>query len=278
MPELIRCTDNRNRPLVEPGRGVLPLTYFNLVRLGRGQTYAATLPGFESLYAVLSGRVDIEVEGSAFPGVGQRRDIWAGRGEAVYAGSGMPVRLVAVADGTEVAVAGGRCETRYAPFRVTPDEVEMADVGSPETHSHRRIFHLLGRNGAGRAGHLLVSELYCDAGCWSGYPAHKHDEDRPGETRHEELYHYRFRPETGFGAQLAFQPDGSSQCYLTRHGDTFLLDRGYHPTVTTPGHEAYVFTILVGQSQRSLVQHFKEGYDYLQAQIPGLQDMISKFK
>ena len=52
---------------------------------------------------------------------------------------------------------------------------------------------------------------------------------------------------------------------MTRHGDTFLLDRGYHPTVTSPGHEEYIFTILVGKSQRGLVQHFKEDYHYLMA-------------
>jgi 5-deoxy-glucuronate isomerase len=197
----------------------------------------------------------------------------------VYAGSGAAVRLRANQDGTEVAVAGGACEKMYPPFRVPPDEVEVVDVGSLATHSHRRIFHLLGQNGQGRAGNLLISELYCDPGCWSGYPPHKHDEDQgTAETNHEETYHYRFRPENGFGGQLCFQPDGSSQCFMTRHGDTFLLDRGYHPTIASPGHEEYIFTILVGKSQRGLVQNFKEDYRYLLSQIPGVQDMVNKFK
>jgi 5-deoxy-glucuronate isomerase len=189
------------------------------------------------------------------------------------------VRVRANADGTEVAVAGGACARVYAPFRVSPQEVEVVDVGSSETHSHRRIFHLLGQNGLGRAGNLLVSELYADSGCWSGYPPHKHDEDSGTmETAHEEVYHFRFRPETGFGAQLCFQPDGSSQCFMTRHGDTFLLDKGYHPTVTSPGHEEYIFTILVGKSQRGLVQNFKEEHRHLMRGIPGIQDMVNKFK
>jgi 5-deoxy-glucuronate isomerase len=278
MPDLIRRTDNRNLPIVEPKRGVLASIYFNLIRLRRGEEYTATLSGIESLYAVLSGRMDIEVGGTQFRGVGGRRDVWSGRADSVYAGSGAAVRLAATEEGTEVAVAGGLCDKSYAPFRVTPDEVEMVDVGSVETRSRRRIFHLLGQNGAGRAGNLLVSELYCDHGCWSGYPPHKHDEDQSGETNHEEMYHYRFRPETGFGGQFAFQPDGSSICYMTRHGDTFLLDRGFHPTVTSPGHEEYIFTVLVGKSRRGLVQHFKEEYSYLMAGIPGLQEMVSKFK
>jgi 5-deoxy-glucuronate isomerase len=279
MPDVIRRYENRNQPIIRPGSGVLSLAYFNLVRLQEGERFEARVEGIETLYAVLSGNVDLEVDGTAFRSVGQRKDIWSGRADSVYVPAGAPVRMRATADRTEVAVAGGICQRAFAPFRVRPEEVEMVDVGSVETRSHRRIFHLLGQNGLGRAGTLLVSELYCDHGCWSGYPPHKHDEDEGGvETAHEEMYHYRFRPETGFGAQLCFQPDGSSQCFMTRHGDTFLLDRGFHPTVTSPGHEEYIFTILVGRQHRGLVQHFDEEYRYLMGVVPGIQDMVNKFK
>lgn len=279
MPALIRRYDNRNRPIVTEKTGILSLTYFNLIRLGRGEEYRGTFEGFETVHVVLSGNADIEVNGKLFPRVGQRPNLWSGRAESVYATTGAAVRILANQDETEIAVAGGRCDGEYPPFRVHPEDVDMVDVGSVETRSHRRIFHILGHNAAGRAGNLLVSELYCDDGCWSGYPPHKHDEERGAEeTAFEELYHYRFRPETGFGAQLCFQPEGSSQCFLTRGGDTFLLDKGYHPTVTSPGHEEYIFTILVGKRQRSLVQYFKEEHRHLLGRIPGIQDMVNKFK
>jgi 5-deoxy-glucuronate isomerase len=279
MPALIRRSDNQNQPIVTATNSTLSLTYFNLVRLKRDEEYRAKVEGFETVYVVLSGKVDIEVNGESFQGVGQRRDLWSGRADSVYATTGADVRILARDDGTEVAVAGGPCRQAFPPFRVHPEEVEMVNIGSVETHSHRRIFHILGHNAAGRAGNLLVSELYADPGCWSGYPPHKHDEERPPEeTAFEELYHYRFRPETGFGAQLCFQPDGSPQCYLTRSGDTFLLDRGYHPTVTSPGHEEYIFTVLVGKHQRSLIQNFKEEHRHLMSGIPGIQDMVDKFK
>ncbi len=279
MPNLIRQFDNGNQPVIVPKKGILSSTYFNLVRLGKGEEYRTRVEGIEMLYAVLSGNVDLEVNGTVFRDVGRRPDIWSGQADSVYVTSGATVRVRANCEGTEVAVAGGVCDRAYPPFRIPPEDVEMVDVGSVETRSHRRIFHLLGQNGMGRAGNLLVSELYCDDGCWSGYPPHKHDEDRgTAETAHEEVYHYRFRPESGFGAQLSFQPDGSSKCFMTRNGDTFLLDRGYHPTVTSPGHEEYIFTILVGKQQRGLVQHFKVDYHYLMGRIPGIQDMVDKFK
>jgi len=48
--------------------------------------------------------------------------------------------------------------------------------------------------------------------------------------------------------------------------------------VTTPGHEEYIFTILVGKHQRLLVWYFKEEHRHLMGQIPGIQDMVDKFK
>lgn len=154
----------------------------------------------------------------------------------------------------------------------------MVEVGSIDTNSRRCIYHILGQNAEGRAGNLLVSELYADKGCWSGYPPHKHDEERGDEeSAFEEINHYRFIPKTGFGAQIAFQPDGSSRAFMTRTGDTFLLDRGYHPTVTSPGHRGYIFTIIVGKNRRSLIQHFSDDHNYLMEEIPGLQDMVDKF-
>jgi 5-deoxy-glucuronate isomerase len=64
---------------------------------------------------------------------------------------------------------------------------------------------------------------------------------------------------------------------MTRHGDTFLVDRGYHPTVTSPGHDGYVFTVLVGRKQRSMVQYFEPQHRHLMEKIPGIQAMRDKF-
>ena len=165
-----------------------------------------------------------------------------------------------------------------APFRIMPEEVDMVDVGSNETKSRRRIFHILGNRQADRVGRLLVSELYADEGCWSGYPPHKHDTDQPGETAHEELYHWRFDPPSGFGTQLWYEEGKEPHAYVTRSGDTFAFSTGYHPTATSPGHASYIFTILVGKTQRSLVQNFEEVHRPLMAKIPGIDAMRAKFR
>jgi len=279
MSELIKYYNNKNQPIVTGKTGILTLTYFNLIRLKSGEELEKQVKDFESVYVVLSGNCDINVSGKLFKDVGQRKNIWAGNADSVYATTGTVVKLKANKDDTEIAIAGGFCKTEYPPFRIFPDDEEMVEVGSLDTHSRRYIYHILGHNANGHAGNLLVSELYSDAGCWSGFPPHKHDEEQgEEETAFEEVYHYRFNPENGFGAQIVFQPDSSSNCFMTQNGDTLLLDKGYHPTVTSPGHQGYIFTILVGKYQRSLVQNFKKEYRYLLNKIPGTQDMINKFK
>ncbi|MGZ2486250.1 5-deoxy-glucuronate isomerase [Rhizobium pisi] len=277
MPDFIPRSEQR--PIVDTSSKTLDLIYFDLVMLASNEQDTRQLLTHESLYVVLSGRVDIEVDDIMFEAVGRRADIWGGDADSVYAPVGAKVRISAHGGPAEVAIAGGLCDTPYAPFRVTPDEVDAVNVGSSDTHSQRRIVHLLGQRQNGRCGNLLVSELYAGEGCWSGYPPHKHDtEDGDAETRHEELYHYRFQPETGFGSQITYDEDGPVKILMTRHGDTFLLDRGYHPTATSPGHRGYIFTILVGKHRRGLIQRFDPAHQHLTKTIPGIDAMRDKFK
>lgn len=279
MNQLIRASDNINQPILDCNNPVVPHSYFNMIKLDCGESYGYRLANHESVMVVLKGGCDVVVSGRKYKGIGSRKDIWSGTADSLYVGVGDNVLIRPLHDGTEIAVCGGVCEVRYDSFRIKPEDVEMVEVGSDMTKSHRRIFHILGHNGEGRAGNLLVSELYCTEGCWSGFPPHKHDQERwPYETEFEEIYHYRFNPENGFGGQFSYCDDSESAGFVTRSGDTFAFNRGYHPTVTSPGHSEYILTVLVGINQRSLVQNFEEKYRHLMDQIPGIDVMIDKFK
>lgn len=279
MSRIIRKYDNRNEAIVDAGNQLIPDVYFNLVRCRRGERVTMTpATAFEVVAVVLSGTCDIEAGGQRFGGIGRRNSVWDGKADSVYAGRAGSIAITALTDGVEVALAGGLSSENHEPFRIAPAEVESVVVGSSGTKSRREIFHILGQNAAGRAGNLLVSELYCEDGCWSGYPPHKHDQTRAGETNHAELYHYRFDPPTGFGAQIDYAPGREPAAVMTFDGDTFLIPNGYHPTVTSPGHKEYIFTILVGREQRGLVQYFDPAHGHLASYIPGLDAMRDKFK
>ncbi|MGE4576709.1 MAG: 5-deoxy-glucuronate isomerase, partial [Candidatus Pseudothioglobus sp.] len=54
--------------------------------------------------------------------------------------------------------------------------------------------------------------------------------------------------------------------------------KGYHPCVVAPGFEMYYFTILAGETQRPLHMNYQKDYAYQLETIPGMQDMLNKFK
>lgn len=279
MPRLIPHVSDLDREVVPLGDDLAPDCYFRSVVLPPDESIKVELPHFESICVVLSGSVNIQVDRESFEAVGVRANIWSGSADSVYLGTQHSSHITAITPNTEIAIIGGRCEADFAPFRILPAEVETVEVGSVETHSRRRISHILGQNARGRAGNLLVSELYANPGCWSGYPPHKHDEERPPtETQFQEIYHYRFNPPTGFGGQYHYLEGESPSCVMTQNGDTFIVEDGYHPTSTSPGHQGYILTTLVGRHQRSLIQYFDPAHAHLMDKIPGISDMRNKFK
>jgi 5-deoxy-glucuronate isomerase len=274
--------DNHNRPIIDAGDARVPLNYLNIVKLLEGQSFEYQVPGYETGIVPATGTVDVNVGGEHFAGIGQRGlDVWDGEPEGVYAPSGTKVRLSCTSAQAEVFVAGARFDGEFAPFAVRTSDIDEIQYGSDDTKTHRKIKHILGTKDHGRVGRLLVSELFTvGQGGWSGFPPHKHDTDRlPIETRHDETYNFRFRPNHGFGLQLVQREDGKiGEAYHLLDGSTVVLEKGYHPCVAAPGYEMYYFTILGGLSQRSLVQFFQPTHAYQIETIPGIKDMIAKFK
>lgn len=281
MPKHIPPYDNFNNPIVDAGNSMVPRSYFNFVRLAKGERFSYRLDGYESVCVGASGTFDITVDGKAFKRVGKRYHIFGGRPDSVYVPVGSEAVLTGVSENSAVLVAGGRYEKKLEPFRVTPEETDKVQYGSDDTKTHRKILHILGQKNRDRVGRLLVSELFTvGAGGWSGFPPHKHDEDIEGEeTAFEEVYYFAFNPAGGFGAQFTYvHEDDLGPVHHVKTGSVILLDRGYHPVCAAPGYEMYYFTILVGKTSKALKQNFEKAHEYQVETIPGLKDMISKFK
>ncbi|MEM7072524.1 MAG: 5-deoxy-glucuronate isomerase [Pseudomonadota bacterium] len=290
--------DNQNRPIVDCDDARVPLTYFNIVKLTKGQRFTSVVPGYETCLVPATGTIDVLVDGMRFRELGGRgQDVWDGEPEGAYIPPGMVAEIICDSPSAEIFVAGAKFDTVLAPFEIRARDLDIVQYGSDETKTHRKIKHILGKEQASRVGRLLVSELYTvGAGGWSGFPPHKHDQDRkdrkdrsdsgqegpaasPIETRHNEVYNFRFKPDHGFGMQL-LQPsdDRLGQAYHIVNGSSFVIDQGYHPCVAAPGYSMYYFTILGGLSQRPLVQYFQPEYAWQVETIPGIKDMIAKFR
>jgi 5-deoxy-glucuronate isomerase len=273
--------DNANQPIVDVDHPLVPLNYFNIVKLKAGETYEYQLEAYETCIVPATGTVTVETAGETYADIGHRgADVWDGDPEGVYVPTGSGARITARTD-TEVFIAGAKFATALQPFAIRKDDLDLVQYGSDDTKTHRKIKHILGANHHDRVGRLLVSELFTvGAGGWSGFPSHKHDTDRlPDETRHDETYNFRFKPDYGSGLQMLQRVDNEpGDAYHIMNGSTVLIDKGYHPCCALPGYEMYYFTILGGLSQRSLKQYFQPTHAEQLHTIPGIMDMVAKFK
>jgi len=274
--------DNQNKPIVDVDHDLVPLNYFNIVKLKQGETFDYQVAGYETCIVPATGTIDVDIEGATYPKLGNRGvDVWDGEPEGVYVPTGAHARMTCMSDTTEVFIAGAKYDKVLEPFDVRGDGIDLVQYGSDDTKTHRKIKHILGANQHGKVGRLLVSELYTvGAGGWSGFPSHKHDTDRlPDESRHDETYNFRFRPNYGSGLQMLQREDNKpGDAYHIMDGSTVMIDKGYHPCCVLPGYEMYYFTILGGLSQRSLKQYFQPTHAEQLHTIPGIMDMVAKFK
>ena len=274
--------ENSNKPIVDVDNEFVPLNYFNIIKLKKGEVFDYSVSGYETCIVPATGTISVDIDGKTFDQIGNRGvDVWDGEPEGAYVPVGAKVRIVCQSEKTETFIAGAKYDKVLEPFDIRKAEIDFVQYGSDETKTHRKIKHILGANQHGKVGRLLVSELYTvGQGGWSGFPSHKHDTDQlPDESRHDETYNFRFKPNYGSGLQMLQREDNEpGDAYHIMDGSTMLIDKGYHPCAVLPGYEMYYFTILGGLSQRSLKQYFQPTHEEQLHTIPGIMDMVAKFK
>ena len=71
--------DNKNSPIVDVDDATVPLNYFNIVKLAKGQAFDYQVPGYETCIVPATGSIDVDVEGFKTTGLGGRvEDVWGG--------------------------------------------------------------------------------------------------------------------------------------------------------------------------------------------------------
>jgi 5-deoxy-glucuronate isomerase len=120
--------------------------------------------------------------------------------------------------------------------------------------------HNFGTPAALEADRFIVCEVLTPAGNWSSYPPHKHDEDKDGETRLEEIYYFETRVAPGSPGRPGAADDaiGYQRVYASderpidvaaevRTGDVVLVPYGWHgPAMAAPGYDMYYLNVMAG--------------------------------
>jgi 5-deoxy-glucuronate isomerase len=219
---------------------------FRAVRLGAGEKESIGTGSRELCVVVLSGTVDVQVDGVAHAGLGTRGSVFDDVAPAaIYVPGGCAVAITARTD-AEVAL----CTAPAGPTpRVTKrlDSAAMRRSVRGQGSNQRFICDVLPHDDP-TAAHLLVVEVRTPAGHSSSYPPHKHDtEAPPSETQLEETYFHRLNPPQGFAFQRVYTDDRSlDEACAVENNDLVMVPRGYHPVVVPHGYESWYLNVMAG--------------------------------
>ncbi len=219
---------------------------FKALRLAAGEEETIDTGTRELCLVVLTGSVDVQVDGQAFPALGRRDSVFEPVSPAaLYVPPARAVRVRALR-ATELALCSAPGDATARSVRLL-DPAQMKRSVRGQGSNTRQVCDILPHDDP-CAAHLLVVEVLTPAGHASSYPPHKHDvEEPPLETQLEETYYHRLHPPQGFAFQRVYTDDRSidEACAVEDH-DVVLVPRGYHPVVAPHGYDLYYLNVMAG--------------------------------
>ena len=234
---------------VTPERAGWTHVGFRALRLSAGETENVDTGTRELCLVVLTGSVDVTVNGQTFPNLGTRDSVFDPVAPAalyVPAGQVLTVRALR---GAELALCSAPAGAQAHPVRLI-DPASMRRTVRGKGSNTRYVCDILPHDDP-QAEHLLVVEVLTPAGHSSSYPPHKHDSETPPlETQLEETYYHRLNPPQGFAFQRVYTDDRSidEACAVEDH-DVVMVPRGYHPVVAPHGYDLYYLNVMAGPNR-----------------------------
>jgi 5-deoxy-glucuronate isomerase len=210
-----------------------------------------------------------------------RGSVFEGPTDVAYVPPGWRVTVTHAGESWgQVALCGARLPEGLEGDPLPPSHLPAADVpvelrGAGPSSREVRNFAMPGVLEAHR---LLACEVITPSGNWSTWPAHKHDEDRPGEERRlEEVYFFEVQSDASAPgdsdptAYLRFHDDPEEdddgltplpvpelvaprtrvdELVEVRSGDVVLVPHGWHgPAMAPPGYDLYYLNVMAGPGE-----------------------------
>jgi 5-deoxy-glucuronate isomerase len=236
---------------ITPERAGWGHTSLNVLELAPGATHTFATGEDEWVVLPLSGACTVSCDGETFTLTG-RRGVFTRVTDFAYVPRDATAS-VSSEEGGRFALCGARC-TRRLPARYGPAEgvqVELRGAGQ----ASRQINNFC-TPATFEADRMIAVEVITPGGNWSSYPPHKHDENRPGESRLEEVYYFESDSSSaqGHAAACGYQRVYSSGlgkeidvCAEVRSGDAILIPHGWHgPAMAPPGYDLYYLNVMAG--------------------------------
>lgn len=257
------------------------MTYegFGRILLNPGQTLEYKVTGEEQAIVLQQGDMTcwVEYEGvTVVDGAkGQRGNVYDDLPTALYVPPKATVKLYSE-KGMEARVFTAYCEEGNAPYFCPPENIEEGEPGEYiYKRKYRFIFGQPGKHNDHITKLLIVGETVSVPGGWIGFPAHRHDYERPGkECVLDEIFSFQMTStEAGPGRGGVMQhgydlTDENKKIWdevnvIEENNTAVALPTGYHTTVALPGTRAYLLWGLAGDTKKYKVQ-FDERYSWLE--------------
>ncbi len=238
---------------VTPERAGWTHVGFRAVRLQPGESETLLTGTRELCLVVLTGTVDVTVDGVTYANLGMRKSVFEEVSPAaVYVPAGKTVTFCNATGAmglAEVALCSAPGQGGSGEVSVIDSAAMRRSVRGKGTNT-RTICDILPHDDP-RAAHLLVVEVMTPASHSSSYPPHKHDvEQPPVETLLEETYYHRLNPPQGFAYPRVYTDDRSldEACAVEDH-DVVMVPRGYHPVTAPHGYDLYYLNVMAGPNR-----------------------------
>jgi len=232
---------------------------FAVVELGSEDAHVCRLLDQETAIVPLSGSGIVRAGDQRFEL--SRTSVFEQMPAIVYAPPGTPIEVV-TSGRFEFAIGSAPAEGKYPIRLFAPDEMKSELRGGGA--ALRQVNHVLAPPLP--AERLILYEVYVPRGTWSGWAPHCHD-GRDGSPYLEETYYFRLDPSDGFAIHRNWRDDeGFDEQFVAHDGETVLVAKGYHTSVTCPSSHMFFLNFLAGElvdEERRTPPCFHEAYTWI---------------
>ena len=225
---------------------------FGLLRLEKNKEFISDEPK-ERAYLLMKGVIELSWDNEKRKV--QRNSCFDESPTVLHIPQNKKIRIVCLSQTAELAVEKCLNNRVFPPKLYLPEDCDSQEFGKgtmkeASTRTVRTVFD------GERApwSNMVMGEVITHPGKWSSYPPHDHP--------HPEIYHYRFKPEQGFGASFL-----DYEAYTVRDGDTCLIPPDTtHSQVAAAGYAMwYVWMIphLENNVWKPETRYFRDEHKWL---------------
>ena len=248
MNHVVRAGDTGEESfslVITPDTAQWGYSSLRVLELGPGEEATFDTGDSEMIVLPLSGGGEVRCDGERIELAG-RKSVFSRVTDFAYVPRDATVTVGSLSGG-RFALPGARCDSRltarYGPAEEVPVELRGAGQASRQVNNFctPQAFD---------ADRLIAVEVLTPAANWSSWPPHKHDEERQGESRLEEIYYFEVSSPDGVAYQRVYSSGPDRQidvCAEVRSGDTVLIPHGWHgPSMAAPGYDLYYLNVMAG--------------------------------